>query len=549
VLQAEAIRQIPLRAPIHLKVKGAELRAPMVFSDSGSVPSAGTPIYQGPPKPLDTAQFNAGRITFRVRIEQAGEYAVSARVLWQDGASNSFWFRVDDSPFVRFGNDGEEKKWIDRPGPVLRLDAGAHAFTFQERESGARIASMTLSAVPAFIAQCCRPKDSLLVSDSVQLLLDPPYLLDDSAVTLRIFLADTGRGGILAGRKPLPFSIKMPGGRQFHKGVCAPGCMALVSLPKGGPAELTITLGDKKARFANFSNRLSKLTDAIAAVQRRSNDPLLREFVRPSLILYRKNVLRGWQHWHLDETGLASLQYADNQFAFAEEMAKKALAGKFNPAACEGVREYAYYSANDSSLCPYTLYLPRGFAKRTAASPAMLYLHGSNGTQWELERNARNTGRSLDSLRLPAIVPFYRGNVDFSDTIQEDLLQLRRMAGQYMNLDTGRMVLSGFSQGGFFTWAMAYTCPAAFRALIPIAGGHPFHTSETYFRKGQPLPPPVKSAVIILHSPEDESVNISMGREMETLSARLNPRFITYAGGHMVPPDIYRTYNEFADKP
>ena len=52
-----------------------------------------------------------------------------------------------------------------------------------------------------------------------------------------------------------------------------------------------------------------------------------------------------------------------------------------------------------------------------AITPFTLYLHGTGGTQWELERTMRYYKKPLAALDLVTLSPCYRGNPEFNDTI------------------------------------------------------------------------------------------------------------------------------------
>lgn len=516
---------------------------PMQIAKDSLGMHAFSPKQSGTPKPLEPGRDDGGKLIFKFTAPKAGVYTLYALAYWIDGGSNSFFVRMDTSAYRKLGNDGDMEKWITVRGPTFTVDAGEHRLTIREREPGARLRSLFLVPVDAFIADRCRFADSLLVVDRPVLCIDPPYGADDAGLTLRIFLADTGKAGILAEKKPLPFTIKAGFGKVLCSGAFPNNCLFTAALPAGLAPELTIVIGKTETRFVNIAGRLSKLTNTLASVQKRP-DPLVREVLRPTILLCRENAIRGFKLERQYDAGPASYAYADSQLIRAEALASKT-SGTFSMASTEGIQEYACFSSKDSALCPYTLYLPREYAKRKTPSAAILFLHGADGTQWSLEKEYLSRGLNPFALTVPVIAPLYRGNAAWSDTIQEDLLQLTVLAGRYMRIDTARLVLSGFSRGGYTTWAMAYTCPTRFMTLIPIAGGHPSRFNDS-FRKGQPLPPPVNAKIIILHSPEDEVVKFEEAREMEKLSARLNPWFIPYAGGHNLPGDLVDFYNRAA---
>jgi pimeloyl-ACP methyl ester carboxylesterase len=524
----------------------AKIIAPMrVFEDSAGI-YAVTPKQKGEPKPLDGFKEDGGKILFNFIVPKAGTYTLFAKTYWLDGGSNSFWVKIDSGRYERLGNGDEFNTWVETEGPVFELPAGDHTLTVREREGGAMIQSVLLVPVDYYISRRVRSTDSVLISDSQRIFLSPPYALGDSVTDMRLFLADTGSSGILMAKKDYPLTVKTGTGKLLYQGRQPAGCKITLHFPGGIKGDMAIDFGKTKARWSNFMPRLSNIDNILAKVQRRS-EPMLRECVRPSLMLHRENILRGYQSMHRDDLSypLASFGYVDSQLAIAEEMSRKALAGKFDPLENEGWREYAYFSEIDSVLCPYTVFLPKGYRARPSASPAVLFLHGMNGTQWALESNAQLYQQDLSELKLPVICPYYRGNPGVSDTIQHDLHQLIRLAGRFLKVDTARVALSGFSMGGFLTCAMAYMSPTSFIAFIPIGGGIP-DLFRDMAGKPRNFPPPLKGRFIIMHSPSDETVPFALGKEVEQLAARLGPWFISYPGGHELPSNLFSVFNEFA---
>ncbi len=120
---------------------------------------------------------------------------------------------------------------------------------------------------------------------------------------------------------------------------------------------------------------------------------------------------------------------------------------------------------------------------RSAPAPAVIFLHGAGGTGQTALRN-RAMVRALTKRGYAVIAPtggrrfgnrtgrvwnFYPGwegrdEVDFLMRVAADA------AGRF-NLDRDRMMLSGFSAGGFMVNYLACAAPGSFAAYASVAGG------------------------------------------------------------------------------
>ncbi len=96
-----------------------------------------------------TAEDDAGRITWRVEVPEAGEYTLLGHCWWEDDKGNSFFVSIDGSEPQVFGNVGEMQRWLWITGPVFHLEAGAHTIVFLSREDGSRINRIRLTNAPA----------------------------------------------------------------------------------------------------------------------------------------------------------------------------------------------------------------------------------------------------------------------------------------------------------------------------------------------------------------------------------------------------------------
>jgi predicted esterase len=130
-----------------------------------------------------------------------------------------------------------------------------------------------------------------------------------------------------------------------------------------------------------------------------------------------------------------------------------------------GVIRRAYRSALDGTLRPYSVRLPADY-RPGAPRPLFVYLHGSG----EDDRN------QLDRAWLPAdmivLAPNGRGTSNWytSDGAQDDIREAIDDVVTNYAVDTTRIVLAGFSMGGYGVYRTFLANPGRYRALAIFSG-------------------------------------------------------------------------------
>ncbi|WP_440989326.1 G8 domain-containing protein [Haloarchaeobius baliensis] len=90
-----------------------------------------------------------GLLTYEFEVD-AGRYRVWSRALGPSGEDDSFWLRVDDGDWIRWGGVGGRRSWAWERAPepdtedwhdrrLFDLDSGQHTLTVGFREDGARL--------------------------------------------------------------------------------------------------------------------------------------------------------------------------------------------------------------------------------------------------------------------------------------------------------------------------------------------------------------------------------------------------------------------------
>jgi predicted esterase len=131
-----------------------------------------------------------------------------------------------------------------------------------------------------------------------------------------------------------------------------------------------------------------------------------------------------------------------------------------------GLVRKAYRSKIDNTLQPYTVYLPDNFDKKKKY-PLMIFLHGSASD----ETNIRGF-LSLVPKDFIAVGPYGRGksNAFSKDNAQDDIAEVIKAVGEDYSIDTSRILLTGFSMGGYGVYRTFYETPKKYRAIAIFSG-------------------------------------------------------------------------------
>ena len=159
------------------------------------------------------------------------------------------------------------------------------------------------------------------------------------------------------------------------------------------------------------------------------------------------------------------------------------------------------FTASDGTTIPYHYYLPEGYATSGKTYPVSLYLHGNgsrgsdNRTQLTTNGAALNTAVLNSGYECIMLAPqcpahpaewidrnAYPGSDAFAADIADGKLETRiylNAATELLNsfitnadyhADTSRIYVTGSSNGGGATWALAALYPDVFAAAIPMCG-------------------------------------------------------------------------------
>ncbi|MFZ1290784.1 MAG: prolyl oligopeptidase family serine peptidase [Melioribacteraceae bacterium] len=126
----------------------------------------------------------------------------------------------------------------------------------------------------------------------------------------------------------------------------------------------------------------------------------------------------------------------------------------------------AYQSKIDNSFQPYMVYLPENFDK-SRKYPLMIFLHGSASDETNIQAVL-----SIIPKDFIAVGPFGRGksNGFTMDHAQDDIAEVITAVEEDYSIDTTKILLTGFSMGGYGVYRTYYETPTRYKALAIFSG-------------------------------------------------------------------------------
>lgn len=238
-----------------------------------------------------------------------------------------------------------------------------------------------------------------------------------------------------------------------------------------------------------------------------------------------------------------------------EEDLAQAESGRDLFAARTGYMRRAYRSKVDGTLQPYAVRVPADFDRARAKKyPLVVYLHGSASDETNLAGvDYLSRGDCFE------MAPRGRGpsNAFSRDHAQEDVAEAIAAAVESYPIDETRIVLTGFSMGGYGAYLTYYERPGRFRALAVFSGhpdlanryfpgeAHPSFLDEKTLARFKGLP------VFVFHGVEDRNCPFETTRELvaKLEKAGAKVEFVTEPGaGHQRPgPEALRRYQAWLD--
>ena len=201
----------------------------------------------------------------------------------------------------------------------------------------------------------------------------------------------------------------------------------------------------------------------------------------------------------------------------------------------------AFKSKFDNTYQPYTVKLPENY-DATKKYPLLVFLHGSGVDEQGLLNSPRSNGKFIE------IAPFARDmyNCYSSDSSQNDILEAIKDVSTNFSVDTTKIIIGGFSMGGYGALRTFFEHPNLYRGVAVFAGHphlasnwldgeHPNFLNKKYLIKFKGKP------VFIYHGKEDGSLPVKliekMSKELD-VSGAIVTLSIAENKGHEYPDKI-----------
>ncbi|QYJ07031.1 carboxylesterase family protein [Qipengyuania flava] len=220
------------------------------------------------------------------------------------------------------------------------------------------------------------------------------------------------------------------------------------------------------------------------------------------------------------EQRLARLQpYADGSELVKDAVRLTAISARLNagedpfPPSDSPMRR-GFRSLLDGSHQPYSLRLPEGFDP-ARTYPAMVFLHGSGTDDRGLLDRARSNGRFVE------IAPGGRDSylAYASPAAQWDIREALDKAGEAYAIDREKVVIGGFSMGGYGALRAFYENPERY-AGVAVFAGHPNLANEWLgggfpnFLEPEFLKPFAGVPVFIYHGKKDAALPFALAEQL-----------------------------------
>jgi len=153
----------------------------------------------------------------------------------------------------------------------------------------------------------------------------------------------------------------------------------------------------------------------------------------------------------------------------------------------------------------YLIYLPDDYGKSEQAWPLLLFLHGSGSRGRDLEKVRRGgPAAMIDSGRPFPMIVVTPQCPENSGWQPEMLLELLDELGKEFFVNPDHVFVTGYSMGGYGTWALAVADPDRFAAAAPLCGGGDTSRADCL----------AKLPIWAFHGEQDEAIPLKESQQM-----------------------------------
>lgn len=174
----------------------------------------------------------------------------------------------------------------------------------------------------------------------------------------------------------------------------------------------------------------------------------------------------------------------------------------------------AFKSKYDDTYQPYTLKLPKNYNPKKQY-PLLVYMHGSGKDEQGMLDRDRSDGNFIEIA--PLARDIYRAYAE--DYSQKDIIEAIDDVIEYFSVDTSKIIIGGFSMGGYGALRTYYEHPELYKGVVVHAGHpnlanewldgeHPNFLDEKYLASFQNIP------VFIYHGRKDAAINVKLIEKM-----------------------------------
>ena len=171
------------------------------------------------------------------------------------------------------------------------------------------------------------------------------------------------------------------------------------------------------------------------------------------------------------ERGYSGAGGSSDDIRLGMRLAEMAEAGEVYQPPRSVLTELAYVAANDGSVQPYYVFVPRDY-DASRPWPLIVFLHGYVPSitvldPWVLSDEVCRIAEANGCLLM---LPYGRRNSDFQGAGEVDVFDSIAHMREVLNVDPRRIYLSGVSMGGMGAWTIGLRNPGVFAAIAPISG-------------------------------------------------------------------------------
>jgi predicted esterase len=145
------------------------------------------------------------------------------------------------------------------------------------------------------------------------------------------------------------------------------------------------------------------------------------------------------------------------------------LSGKCaDPKGVNGTGELCFASSRDRTLQPLAVVVPRTY-RATPATPLIVFLRERGESEAGLA--SRHEVRELAEATGAIIAaPYARGRAEYNDAATQDVLDATRAIADAFAIDSHRVYIAGFSNGGMAAFHVVGSAPGHYTSLLSVAG-------------------------------------------------------------------------------